>query len=746
MSISYIVSALVACGFTCIVGAYGMRVYFVRNREIADREDPRDTQIRDLQATLQNTRKDAVERKTSADDATKHLEFAHDRIKELLQSGKETTDKLDACKELLRNKIVEREQLHDKFITTERQANEVKERLEDLELELSMANESGNILESGLEGSAAGVSQPTAQGAATLSDSERTNLEEKLAAAQTELNSVGSKLSVAENDVTDLRSQLQDARSNQSLSEHSDARADVAPMSQDERKGFEEKISATQDRVFVAEGKLAAVQKESKEKLAAAQARLAAAEQEGQEKLAAAQESVSAAEASLVAAQEKADLAENKLTTAQERATAAENRLAVAQEGVSAAEAKLVAAQDRISATEGKLSTVQERIQAAEGQLSVAEREAEERLAAAQEKLISVERRAEDRIAAAKTKFFAVEKAAQDKLATAEVRLAATEKVAENRITSAQEKLSLAEEKANEKLAAAQEEVDTLKSRLQEVEQRLEEADQVSAHREEENTDESESAAEDDDEMYTSSVEDGSPSLIQCLNEELDRWKRHCHVLGDELKQQREQLEAELEAEEAPGEFADEISDGFDALPANDSEPEEVQFDAATSEGTEADEPQFEESDSEDPESDLPAEVNAEEASEAEPAASDTSQYEASESHEAKPEQEAEANEVPVTADQAEEHQLEAKPVWSSANRSEHGSDDPDELTEIRGIGKVLAGKLHELGIYRYEQLAALDEEDVDRVQGLIPDFERRMQRDNWLEQARSLHSSKYSE
>jgi predicted flap endonuclease-1-like 5' DNA nuclease len=67
-------------------------------------------------------------------------------------------------------------------------------------------------------------------------------------------------------------------------------------------------------------------------------------------------------------------------------------------------------------------------------------------------------------------------------------------------------------------------------------------------------------------------------------------------------------------------------------------------------------------------------------------------------------------------------------------------------LTDIRGIGKVIASKLQELGICRYEQLASLDDDDLDRFQDLIPDFERRMRRDNWMEQARDLHSSKYSE
>jgi predicted nucleic acid-binding Zn-ribbon protein len=417
MSISYIVSALVACGFTCIVGAYGMRVYFVRNREIADREDPRDTQIRDLQATLQVTRKDVLEKKTNADDSIKHLEFAHDRIKELLQIGKETTDKFDACKELLRTKIAEREQLHDKFEAAEREANGLKERLEDAELELSMANESGDMLES----AAGGVTPAAPKGAAALPDSERTAYEEKIAAAQTELDAIGGKLSSAEATASDLKRELQEAQSNQTSSGEIDpaAAAETTALSVDERKDFEDKLSTTQDRVFVAEGKLSALQKESEEKLVAAHARLTAVEAENREKLAAAQERVSAAQASLAEAREKAGVAESKLISVQEQATAAESQLATAQENTSAAEAKFAAAQDRVSATEGRLSTVQERILAAEGKLAAAEKEAEERLAAAQKKLISVEEVAEERIADARNKFLAAEKVAQDALAAA---------------------------------------------------------------------------------------------------------------------------------------------------------------------------------------------------------------------------------------------------------------------------------------------------------------------------------------
>lgn len=683
MSISYIVSALIACGFTFVVGAFGMRVYFVRNREIADREDPRDTQIRELQATLQVTRKDSGERKTTAEGASKHVEFAHDRINELLQSGKETTEKLGSCKELLRTKITEREQLHDKFIATEREVNTLKDRLEDVELELSMTNDSGSMLDSG-------TAQATGEHRAVMTNTERKALEERLAAAQAELATMANKLSSAENEAVTLRNQLQETPENPVASGES------PPVSGDERKEFEEKLAATQDRVFVAEGKLAAVQKESEEKLAAAQQRLVAVEKDNQEQVTAAQESVSVAEA--------------KLADAHQRASAAESKLITAQERISAAETKLSAAQDRISATEGKLSTVQERISAAEGKLSAGEREGEDRLASAREKLVAAEKLAEQRIAAAQNKIFAVEKAAQDKLAAAEVRLSAAERAAEDRIAAVQEKIFTAETDANARLEAAREEVDTLRSRLQEVEQKLsdaQEADRINAEAQEDNTNTSPSDDEPSSEMFASSVEDGSPSLIQCLNEELDRWKRHCHVLGDELKQQREQFQEELSEHEAGQQIIDE--------PTVNTVIEESQFDEQASE-----EPVTEQSLAEPDAGHLADDVD--------PVEEDLAAPDSDAGRLAEPE----------------------ATLWSSPGSSGgtngNSDDDPDELTDIRGIGKVIAGKLHELGIYRYEQLASLNDDDFDRVHSLIPDFERRMRRDNWMEQARDLHSSKYSE
>ena len=173
------------------------------------------------------------------------------------------------------------------------------------------------------------------------------------------------------------------------------------------------------------------------------------------------------------------------------------------------------------------------------------------------------------------------------------------------------------------KLSVANRQLETLKQRHQELEVELSVArdpDLLAAP----NTDDDDEAAADI-ETFEPTVADGSPSLIQSLTDELDRWKRHCHVLGDELKNQRERTMhvAAVAAETEP------------ALP------------------------------------------------------------------------------------------------------------DIDELTEIRGIGNVLARKLHQLGIYRYEALLNLSADDLERARQLIPDFDRRLQRDDWVGQARVLHQRK---
>jgi len=175
-----------------------------------------------------------------------------------------------------------------------------------------------------------------------------------------------------------------------------------------------------------------------------------------------------------------------------------------------------------------------------------------------------------------------------------------------------------------EKLSVATRQLETQRQRNQELEVELSivhEPDMLSAG------DDEDEPEEPGDNPFVPPVPDSSPSLIQALTGELDRWKRHCHVLGDELKNQRHRV--------------------------------------------------------------------------------------------------AEIDDVMANAQSA--------------------TPQIDELTDIRGIGVVLARKLHKLGIYRYEDLLNLSADDLERACQLIPDFERRMKRDNWLEQARLLNAGQRS-
>lgn len=62
----------------------------------------------------------------------------------------------------------------------------------------------------------------------------------------------------------------------------------------------------------------------------------------------------------------------------------------------------------------------------------------------------------------------------------------------------------------------------------------------------------------------------------------------------------------------------------------------------------------------------------------------------------------------------------------------------PDDLTRVKGIGKVIEKKLHELGIMNLHQLAQLQPEEVHRINAAI-EFPGRVEREHWVEQARTM-------
>jgi NADH-quinone oxidoreductase subunit E len=63
---------------------------------------------------------------------------------------------------------------------------------------------------------------------------------------------------------------------------------------------------------------------------------------------------------------------------------------------------------------------------------------------------------------------------------------------------------------------------------------------------------------------------------------------------------------------------------------------------------------------------------------------------------------------------------------------------EPDNLQLISGVGPVLEGNLHAVGITKWSQVAALTPAQIDAVEGELG-FKGRVLRDKWIEQAEAL-------
>ena len=66
-------------------------------------------------------------------------------------------------------------------------------------------------------------------------------------------------------------------------------------------------------------------------------------------------------------------------------------------------------------------------------------------------------------------------------------------------------------------------------------------------------------------------------------------------------------------------------------------------------------------------------------------------------------------------------------------------SDPADPLTLIKGLGPKASQRMAELGITRFDQLAALDERQQAALDLKMGAFQGRLARDRWVEQASHL-------
>lgn len=68
-----------------------------------------------------------------------------------------------------------------------------------------------------------------------------------------------------------------------------------------------------------------------------------------------------------------------------------------------------------------------------------------------------------------------------------------------------------------------------------------------------------------------------------------------------------------------------------------------------------------------------------------------------------------------------------------------------DDLKRIKGIGKVIEGKLNGLGIWHFDQIALWGDEESNWVNGHLS-FKGRIQREDWINQAKALAAGEQTE
>jgi predicted flap endonuclease-1-like 5' DNA nuclease/regulator of replication initiation timing len=77
----------------------------------------------------------------------------------------------------------------------------------------------------------------------------------------------------------------------------------------------------------------------------------------------------------------------------------------------------------------------------------------------------------------------------------------------------------------------------------------------------------------------------------------------------------------------------------------------------------------------------------------------------------------------------------------AAAERSNGGDarDVRDDLKMIKGVGPAIEKTLNEMGVFRFDQIAAMTELEIDRIANRLKGFRSRIYREDWMGQARDL-------
>lgn len=102
----------------------------------------------------------------------------------------------------------------------------------------------------------------------------------------------------------------------------------------------------------------------------------------------------------------------------------------------------------------------------------------------------------------------------------------------------------------------------------------------------------------------------------------------------------------------------------------------------------------------------------------------------------AEPESNAEVETTPKSADESEAGSSLDDAARPEALSAPEG--DKDDLKRISGVGPKIEGILNGLGIFHFKQVAAWTQDNADWIDGYLS-FKGRIERENWIEQARTL-------
>ena len=98
-----------------------------------------------------------------------------------------------------------------------------------------------------------------------------------------------------------------------------------------------------------------------------------------------------------------------------------------------------------------------------------------------------------------------------------------------------------------------------------------------------------------------------------------------------------------------------------------------------------------------------------------------------------------------AAAAEAKAEKKAAKPAKKAPAKKAKPAAAADDLKQLKGVGPALEKKLHDAGVTSFAQIAGWDADDIARMDDALS-FKGRIERDNWVEQAKTLASGAETE